>query len=166
VKTTRWRLGRFWAIASLALLLAAPGFCFGGEFPSFPWETWGNVTEYVAKDGGSSDETDEDDEFRFNVHLDQGINWFQIGSRGPIFYTSLGVDSTWSDLEEKWWDRNLNPAISAGFQFPLSSGSTTFTVRLGVKYEIIRYYGDEQPYDEQSRVGIFVSMYAGGDWRK
>lgn len=141
------------------VLVTQPASAQSEVFPRFPWFTYGSLTDYFS---GEDVDTEGRDVVKLDGYIEQGVDWFRIGSSGPIVNTFVGLSGTWSNIEEHWWDNKFGPWFGLKLKMPVKYGE----LALGVRGEYYEYYGNEdQPYDNELKGGVYLQWYFGGDWR-
>jgi hypothetical protein len=150
----------FWlpAIFFLAFIFP-PNIYADGEYPNFPWFTYGNFSDYFGEE--------ENPGLKFDGYIEQGVDWLKLGAKGPVLNTFIGLNGTFSDKKEQWWNNMWGPSIGLKFKFFLAiSEKSGGEISLGVREEYFRYdITDERPYDYEWRTVAFVQWYYGGNWK-
>ena len=134
-----------------AILLAS----MSAQAFEYPWFTYGNLSNYS---GGN-----ENPGTKFDGYIEQGVDWYQFHGNGPILNTFLGMNGTFSDKSDRWWDNMWGPALGVKVKLPIKlSEFNGGEVAVGVRGEHFEYTGGAAPVSNENRVVVFVQWYFGG----
>jgi hypothetical protein len=141
------------------LALSLPSLAPKAEPVGYPYSGYAAL----SNTWGSEDE----DGYKLDGYGEQGIDWVRLGSSRWLFNTFVGVAGTVSDQKERYWDNKAGPraGLKLRWEGP-APGSGWSNMAIGVRAENYQYFGDNQPYDSDTRFVLFLEAAVGGDWKK
>lgn len=147
------------AVLLAIILVTFMGCATTKEYPQFPWITWGEVSQTVSGKDNSG--------LKVDGYLEQGIDWFRIGKKGPIFNTFAGLRFVASNKSDYWWDNKVGPWFGAKLKLPVTPYKGAWgEVSLGIRGEYYTYFSTARyrPYANDLRCLIFLQWSFGGKW--
>ena len=130
------------------------------SFPTFPWETWGEMSYAPGRNVMSERGA------KLDGYAEQGVDWVALGHSKWIVNTFVGLRYTLSDHSDQWW--NNKAGLWAGVKLVDRDLSPTKNgwghVSVGVRGEAYTYF--RGPHESEMRVVGFVKWTFGGDWKK
>lgn len=149
----------FFASMAGALFLMSMACAVPVQAFEYPWFTYGNLSNYS---GGS-----ESPGTKVDAYIEQGIDWYQFRSNGPVLNTFVGLNGTFSDKSERWWDNMYGPALGVKMKFPIRFSETSGgTFSVGVRGEHFEYVGSSALNSSENRVVVFGQWYFEGNWSR